>query len=58
MKLNVLNSNDISGEKWTYEELNDIMRAFIKLCNEYIKCKCVNGYIKLKDIKSLDSETD
>lgn len=58
IKLNVLNSNDISGEKWTYEELNDIMRAFIKLCNEYIKYKCVNGYIKLKDIKSLDSETD
>lgn len=63
IKLNVLNSDDISGEKWTYEELNDIMRAFIKLCNDYIKCECVNGYIKLKDMKSLDdnyldSETD
>lgn len=48
------NDNDIliyvqnsNIEKWTYEELDDIILSFIKVCNNYMDTKCVNGCIEL-----------
>jgi hypothetical protein len=34
-------------EKWTYEELDDLIRAFIKVCNNVVQTECVNGCIEL-----------
>ena len=34
-------------EKWTYEELDDIIYGFIKTVNYNIKAECVNGCIEM-----------
>jgi hypothetical protein len=40
---------DTSHEKWTYDELDDLIYAFIKTANYYVKCDCVSGYIEMKN---------
>ena len=35
-------------EKWTYEELDDIIYGFTKVANEIVEAECVNGFIELK----------
>ena len=44
--LSVLNS-DLKIEKWTYEELDDILRSFIIVLNKRMSCKGVNGCIEI-----------
>ena len=44
--LNVLNS-DLKNEKWTYEELDDILRSFIVVLNKRMCCECINGCIEI-----------
>jgi hypothetical protein len=34
-------------EKWTYEELDDILRSFIIVLNKIMSCECVNGCIEI-----------
>ena len=60
--LSVLNS-DLKNEKWSYEELDDILRSFIKVLNKKMSCNCVNGCIEIfnkniLDDNYFDSETD
>lgn len=60
--LYVLNS-DLKNEKWSYEELDDILRSFIKVLNKKMSCECVNGCIEIfnknmLDDNYFDSETD
>ena len=43
--LQEITSND--NEKWTYDELDDLVYAFIKTANFNIKEDCVNGYITM-----------
>jgi len=40
-------------DKWTYEELDDIVLAFLKVCNFYMGTECVNGSIELINYDSL-----
>lgn len=40
----IVNTNN---EKWTYEELEDLMDAFIKTANFYIEGEFVNGCIEM-----------
>lgn len=50
-------STDI--EKWTYNELDDLIYAFIKTANYYMNEECVEGYIGMFNNKILnDSESD
>lgn len=42
---NEIISTDI--EKWTYNELDDLIYAFIKTANYYMGTDCVSGYIEL-----------
>jgi hypothetical protein len=35
------------NEKWTYDELDDLLSAFIKTANFFVKADCVNGYIAI-----------
>ena len=42
---NEIVSTDI--EKWTYNELDDLIYAFIKTANYYMGTNCVSGYIEL-----------
>ena len=42
---NEIVSTDI--EKWTYNELDDLIYAFIKTANYYMGNECVSGYIEL-----------
>ena len=37
------------NEKWTYEELDDLIYGFIKTANQYVKAECVSGCILLKN---------
>ena len=60
--LSVLNS-DLKNEKWSYEELDDILRSFIKVLNKKMSCNCVDGCIEIfneniLDDNYFDSETD
>jgi hypothetical protein len=41
---------DTNGNKWSYQELDDLICAFIKTANHYVKAECVNGYIKMISI--------
>lgn len=34
-------------EKWTYDELDDIIRSFIIVLNKRMSCECVNGCIEI-----------
>ena len=36
------------NEKWTYQELDDLINAFIKTANDYIENICVNGCIEMR----------
>lgn len=60
--LDVLNS-DLKNEKWTYEELDDILYSFIKVLNKRMCCQCISGCIEIfnknmLDDNYFDSETD
>jgi len=41
-------------EKWTYEELDDLIYAFIKTANYNVKAECVGGCIELKNYDYLN----
>jgi len=54
---------DTTMNKWTYQELDDLIYAFIKSANKYVKAECVTGYIKMISIHAyndnyLDSDSD
>lgn len=56
----VMNTNI---EKWTYDELDDLIFAFIKTANYNVKADCVGGYIEMRNNDSysdnyLDSDSD
>ena len=58
---NEIVSTDI--EKWTYNELDDLIYAFIKTANYYMETNCVSGYIELINKRSflenyLDSDNE
>lgn len=39
--------NSSNNEKWTYEELDDLVNAFVTTANAYIQSNCVHGCIEL-----------
>lgn len=43
-----------TDEKWNYDELDDLIYAFIKTANFNIKADCVNGNIKMFKIYNDD----
>jgi hypothetical protein len=50
-------------EKWTYDELDDVIYAFTKTANYNVKADCVRGYIEMRNNDSysdnyLDSDSD
>lgn len=56
----VLNTN---MQKWSYDELDDIIRSLIKVLNEKMKCECINGCIEIVNYNTLndnylDSDSD
>ena len=46
---NVWAISNTDKEIWTYEELDDIIYAFIKTANKVIQADCINGFIELKN---------
>jgi hypothetical protein len=40
-------------EKWTYDELDDIIRALTKTFNYFVESECVNGVIEISNKKSM-----
>ena len=42
------------NEKWTYDELDDLLRAFIKVAKFNVKEDCINGCIEMFNKKMLD----
>ena len=50
-------------EKWTYDELDDVIYGFIKTANYNVKDDCVSGYIEMRNNDSysdnyLDSDSE
>ncbi len=45
-------------EKWSYDELDDLIYAFTKTFNYLVKADCVNGVIEMSNIQSLDEDED
>ena len=37
-------------EKWSLDELDDIINAFVEVANNYVNAECVKGFIKLYKI--------
>lgn len=71
MNLPIYKDNDIileqvdntETEKWTYDELDDIIRALTKTFNYFVDSECVNGVIEMSNKESmsdnyLDSDDD
>lgn len=50
----ILNVENTDVEKWTLDELDDIIRAFTKMANYNLQSECVTGYIKLINKKTLN----
>ena len=48
--LDVINTN---SEKWTYDELDDIIQSFIKVLNKKLSSECVNGCIEMINTKMI-----
>jgi hypothetical protein len=40
-------------EKWTYDELDDIIRALTKTFNYFVESECVNSVIEISNKKSM-----
>ena len=49
---------NIDIEKWSYEELDDLIYAFIKTFNYFVEEKCVNGFIEMSNKKCLNSDDE
>jgi len=49
----IINTNT---EKWSYIELDDLIYAFTKTFNYFVKSNCVNGFIKMSNKKYIDDE--
>jgi hypothetical protein len=47
----ILSVQNSDIEKWTFEELDDIIYVFIKIFNTYMNTECINGCIELINIK-------
>jgi hypothetical protein len=47
----IINTNT---EKWSYDELDDLIYAFTKTFNYFVKSECVIGVIEMTNIKCLD----
>lgn len=45
-------------EKWTYEELDDIIDGFVKMANNYVGENCINGHIEMFNKKNDYSDSD
>ena len=45
--------NSTEEEKWSYDELDDLLQAFIKTANFNVKTDCVNGCIVMFNKKML-----
>ena len=43
-----------NSEKWTYEELDDLIYGFIKTANYIVQANCVNGLIEMVNKKTFD----
>ena len=43
-------------EKWTYDELDDIIRALTKTFNYFVESDYVNGVIEISNKKSMDDD--
>jgi hypothetical protein len=45
-------------EKWTYDELDDLIYGFVKMANNYVKEQCVHGCIEMINKNYLDSDDE
>jgi len=46
------------SEKWTYEELDDLIYAFTKTFNYFINSDCITGVIEMSNNSNIDSNND
>tara|TARA_B100000401_G_scaffold433670_1_gene372625 strand:- start:1655 stop:2107 length:453 start_codon:yes stop_codon:yes gene_type:complete len=42
------------NEKWTYDELDDLLISFLKTANLFMNSECVNGHIQMFNRKMLN----
>ena len=43
-------------EKWTYDELDDLIYAFTKTFNYFVNSDCVSGVIEITNKRCLDDD--
>jgi hypothetical protein len=48
--------NNTETEKWTYDELDDIIRALTKTFNYFVESECVNGVIEISNKESMSDD--
>ena len=50
---NVLNTNE---EKWSFDELDDLIYGFIKFSNKYVMADCITGIIGMVNKNGFDDD--
>lgn len=59
----LLHPSNSETQKWTYDELDDIIRSFTKVLNNKMRTECVKGCIEMRNENAfnddyLDSDSD
>ena len=43
-------------EKWSYNELDDLIRSFNKVLNNKMNCECINACIEIRNENTFDDD--
>ena len=44
------------SEKWSYNELDDLIRSFNKVLNNKMNCECINACIEIRNKNTFDDD--
>ena len=52
----LLHISNTETQKWSYDELDDIIRSFTIVLNDKMRSSCINGCIEIINKKAFDDE--
>ena len=52
----VFDVSNTNEEKWSFDELDDLIYGFIKFSNKYVMADCIKGIIEMVNKNSLDDD--
>ena len=52
----VFDVSNTNEEKWSFDELDDLIYGFIKFSNKYVMADCIKGIIEMVNKNSIDDD--